>query len=52
MNEHELLCWLKDYKGYYNLDVITITISDKTFRLNGYANEKLVKTYEKEISKK
>lgn len=48
MNEHELLCWLNDYKGYYNLDVVEVSITDKTFNLVGYQNGKVKKSYTKE----
>lgn len=49
-SEHDILCWLKDYKSYYNLDVIEISMTDKTFNLVGYKDGKTEKLFTEELN--
>ena len=50
MSEHEILHWLNDYKGYYNLDVVEISITNKTFNLVGYKDGKTIKLFTEELN--
>ena len=49
MSEHEILNLIKSFKGYYNLDVVEISMTDKTFNLVGYQNGKVKKSFSEEI---